>query len=157
MQHHTTRDDATCVLCQAKSEQIIWQDQQIRVIRVTGEQATDFPLYYRVIWRTHVTEFSQLSPAQRKHCMSVVASVESALIKQCAPTKVNLASLGNLVAHLHWHVIARFEWARSGRSRCVLRTWSSYKSYRRSSMSWTTWCSAYSQPLWARGLNPALR
>jgi len=25
------------------------------------------------------------------------------------PTKINLASLGNMVPHLHWHVIARFE------------------------------------------------
>jgi diadenosine tetraphosphate (Ap4A) HIT family hydrolase len=27
-----------------------------------------------------------------------------------APTKVNLATLGNVVPHLHWHVIARFDW-----------------------------------------------
>jgi diadenosine tetraphosphate (Ap4A) HIT family hydrolase len=26
------------------------------------------------------------------------------------PTKINLAALGNVVAHLHWHVIARFDW-----------------------------------------------
>jgi diadenosine tetraphosphate (Ap4A) HIT family hydrolase len=27
-----------------------------------------------------------------------------------APTKINLAALGNMVPHLHWHVIARFDW-----------------------------------------------
>ena len=27
-----------------------------------------------------------------------------------APAKINLASLGNVVPHLHWHVIARYEW-----------------------------------------------
>ena len=27
-----------------------------------------------------------------------------------APTKVNIAALGNMVPHLHWHVIARFDW-----------------------------------------------
>ena len=26
------------------------------------------------------------------------------------PTKINLATLGNVVPHLHWHVIARFDW-----------------------------------------------
>jgi len=26
------------------------------------------------------------------------------------PSKINLASLGNMVPHLHWHVIARFDW-----------------------------------------------
>ena len=25
-------------------------------------------------------------------------------------TKINLATLGNVVPHLHWHVIARFDW-----------------------------------------------
>ncbi|TNY02522.1 HIT family protein, partial [Escherichia coli] len=28
---------------------------------------------------------------------------------QLRPTKVNLASLGNVVPHLHWHIIARFD------------------------------------------------
>jgi len=33
------------------------------------------------------------------------------LVRQhLAPTKVNLASLGNVVAHVHWHVVARFDW-----------------------------------------------
>ena len=27
-----------------------------------------------------------------------------------APAKVNLAAFGNMVPHLHWHVIARFDW-----------------------------------------------
>jgi hypothetical protein len=26
------------------------------------------------------------------------------------PLKVNVASLGNVVPHLHWHIIPRFEW-----------------------------------------------
>jgi diadenosine tetraphosphate (Ap4A) HIT family hydrolase len=32
------------------------------------------------------------------------------LREQLAPTKINLAALGNMVAHLHWHVIARYDW-----------------------------------------------
>jgi diadenosine tetraphosphate (Ap4A) HIT family hydrolase len=27
-----------------------------------------------------------------------------------SPTKMNLATLGNVVPHLHWHLIARFDW-----------------------------------------------
>ena len=38
------------------------------------------------------------------------AEVEQVLLARLAPTKVNLASLGNAVPHLHWHVIARFDW-----------------------------------------------
>lgn len=42
--------------------------------------------------------------------MRVVATVEHVLRRVLAPTKINLASLGNVVPHLHWHVVARFEW-----------------------------------------------
>ena len=42
--------------------------------------------------------------------MEAVARVEEALRKHLGPTKVNLATLGNAVPHLHWHVIARFQW-----------------------------------------------
>jgi diadenosine tetraphosphate (Ap4A) HIT family hydrolase len=36
--------------------------------------------------------------------------VEALMREHLRPTKVNLASLGNVVPHLHWHVIARFDW-----------------------------------------------
>ena len=55
-------------------------------------------------------EFTDLAPAERAECMEAVAAVERVLREQLAPTKVNLASLGNLTPHLHWHVIARFDW-----------------------------------------------
>ena len=38
-----------------------------------------------------------------------VTEIARVLRSLLAPTKVNLASLGNVVPHLHWHVIARFE------------------------------------------------
>jgi diadenosine tetraphosphate (Ap4A) HIT family hydrolase len=40
--------------------------------------------------------------------MRVVFACEAALRQLAAPDKVNLASFGNQVPHLHWHVIARF-------------------------------------------------
>ncbi|MCM2253147.1 MAG: HIT domain-containing protein, partial [Ramlibacter sp.] len=43
-------------------------------------------------------------------CMDAVAQVEQALRAHLRPAKVNLAALGNVVPHLHWHIVARFEW-----------------------------------------------
>ena len=40
--------------------------------------------------------------------MAAVFTVEVAVRKVFQPEKVNLASLGNVVPHLHWHVIPRF-------------------------------------------------
>lgn len=96
-----------CQFCQQAGGEIIWQDENLRLIH---SPEPGFPAFYRVVWQAHVSEFSQLSLAQRQHCMAVVASTEQALIQILKPTKINLASLGNMVPHLHWHIIARFDW-----------------------------------------------
>ena len=63
-----------------------------------------------MVWNAHVAEFSDLAGADRVRCMEAVTLVEQALRQHLAPTKVNIAALGNMVPHLHWHVIARFDW-----------------------------------------------
>jgi diadenosine tetraphosphate (Ap4A) HIT family hydrolase len=42
--------------------------------------------------------------------MELLAWVERLVIRYLQPQKINLASLGNMVPHLHWHVVARFDW-----------------------------------------------
>ena len=96
-----------CPLCAQAGGQLVWRGEKLRVIRA---DEVGFPAFYRVVWNAHVAEFSDLSPADRAHCMDVVVQVEQALRAHLQPTKINLATLGNMVAHLHWHVIARFEW-----------------------------------------------
>jgi diadenosine tetraphosphate (Ap4A) HIT family hydrolase len=61
-----------------------------------------------VILNSHVAEFSDLPAAGRDQLMRVVAAVERAQRTVLKPVKVNIASLGNQVPHLHWHVIPRF-------------------------------------------------
>ena len=96
-----------CVLCAEDGGTLVWRNPQLRVIRA---DEPGFPAFYRVIWQAHTTEFTDLAAASRQHCMEAVAVVEQALRDHLQPVKVNLASLGNQVAHLHWHVIARFAW-----------------------------------------------
>lgn len=67
-----------------------------------------WPGFCRVIWRAHVEEMTDLEPAPRAKLLEVVFALEAALRAVCAPDKVNLASLGNMVPHLHWHVIPRW-------------------------------------------------
>ena len=96
-----------CPLCDADGGLLVFKNDQLRVIQAVE---TGFPAFYRVVWHAHVAEFSDLPPDQRSQCMEVVVSVEKTLREQLQPTKVNLAALGNAVLHLHWHVIARFDW-----------------------------------------------
>lgn len=97
---------STCPLCQPQSETILWQDQQCRVILVDDD---DYPGYCRVIWQQHIAEMTDLSVEQRQHIMSVTYLVERFMRETLLPHKVNLASLGNMVPHLHWHVIPRYQ------------------------------------------------
>jgi diadenosine tetraphosphate (Ap4A) HIT family hydrolase len=94
-----------CELCREPGGLVVHRAAEWRLVRVAD---ADFPAFYRVIWNAHVAEFSDLDPDARQGCMEAVAAVEGALREALAPTKVNLASLGNVVPHLHWHVIARF-------------------------------------------------
>jgi diadenosine tetraphosphate (Ap4A) HIT family hydrolase len=84
---------------------VLWRDGFCRVVAV-GDP--DYPGFCRVILDRHVREMTDLAADERARLMRVVFEVEAALRELLAPEKVNLASLGNAVPHLHWHVIPRF-------------------------------------------------
>jgi diadenosine tetraphosphate (Ap4A) HIT family hydrolase len=85
---------------------VLWRDAACRVVLV---DEPDYPGFCRVIWNAHVKEMTDLAAAEQQHCMRVVFAVEQALRVALNPHKINLASLGNLTPHLHWHVIPRYE------------------------------------------------
>lgn len=99
-----------CPLCREDGGLLIARHDKFRIIRATGADAADFPAFYRVVWNGHVAEWTDLAPVERGELMQAVARVETVLREQLRPSKINLASLGNVVPHLHWHVIARFDW-----------------------------------------------
>lgn len=94
-----------CPLCLQGNEIPVHRENDLRVILVDDR---DYPGYCRVIWNAHVAEMTDLSPAQISRLMDAVFAVEDAQRAVLMPEKINLASLGNVVPHLHWHVIPRF-------------------------------------------------
>jgi diadenosine tetraphosphate (Ap4A) HIT family hydrolase len=114
-----------CAISQNEKDEIVWQDDYCRVIHVTDP---DYPGYYRVILGAHVAEMSDLTLPEQHHLMSVVFAVERSLRALMNPDKINLASFGNVVPHVHWHIIARYVddrhfpesiWGRVQRSGCA--------------------------------------
>jgi diadenosine tetraphosphate (Ap4A) HIT family hydrolase len=97
-----------CALCATAGGEILWQDEACRLVLVGGDEGRDFPGFCRVIWRAHVAEMSDLAASERRHLMNVVFAAELAVRETMQPDKINLASLGNVVPHLHWHVIPRW-------------------------------------------------
>ena len=95
----------SCPLCQPDSAQVLWRDASCRVIWV---EDADYPGFCRVILNAHVKEMTDLPVSERQGLMAVVFAVEAAVRDVVHPDKINLASLGNVVPHVHWHVIPRW-------------------------------------------------
>ena len=96
---------ADCELCKSEGGALVIANEWLRVTLVDEH---NYPGYVRVVWNEHVREMTELGDDERQRLMRTVFAVELAQREVLAPLKINLASLGNMTPHLHWHVIARF-------------------------------------------------
>ncbi len=97
--------DPECLFCSLPAERILWQDDSCAIISADDE---DYPGYLIVIWHGHEKEMTDLTGDDQMCLLSVVSRTEAALRRLLNPDKINLASFGNKVPHIHWHVIPRF-------------------------------------------------
>ncbi len=98
--------EAPCELCIQPGGDVVYRDDNYRIVLVDDER---YPGFCRVIWNAHAKEMTDLSTADRAILIAAVWQVEEAVRDVMQPHKVNVASLGNVVPHLHWHVIPRYE------------------------------------------------
>ena len=99
------RLNASCEFCDSPGGPVLWRNDVCRVVRV-DEPA--YPGFVRVILNRHATEMGDLDAAERDRLMAVVFAVEAAVRETMRPDKMNLASLGNMTPHVHWHVVPRY-------------------------------------------------
>jgi len=85
--------------------ELLHQAEQFRVVLVDDD---NYPGFCRVIWQAHVKEVTDLPELDRMLLMDVLWQVEIVIREVMQPDKINLASFGNMVPHLHWHVIPRY-------------------------------------------------
>lgn len=67
-----------------------------------------FPWLILVPERESVREIAELPPADRAALIEEIARASDVLTRLFHPDKLNVGALGNLVAQLHVHVVARF-------------------------------------------------
>jgi len=67
-----------------------------------------FPGYTLLFTREHVTELFHLDREVRQALMEDVTRVAQALDTVFTPDKMNYELLGNMVPHIHWHLVPRF-------------------------------------------------
>lgn len=94
-----------CELCEQVGGSLLWEDALCRVVNV---EDPDYAGFCRVILKRHSAEMTDLTSEEQLHLIQVVFAVEAVLRRLYQPDKINLASLGNVTPHLHWHVIPRW-------------------------------------------------
>jgi len=97
---------SACELCIQAGGEVIYRDDNYRIVLVDDER---YPGFCRVIWNEHAREMTDLPSASRAILIAAVWQVEEAVREAMEPHKINVASLGNMTPHVHWHVIPRYE------------------------------------------------
>ena len=54
-------------------------------------------------------EFSECSTKEKMEIWRLLDVIEKEMLDFFKPRKINIASFGNYMPHVHWHIMARFE------------------------------------------------
>ncbi len=54
-------------------------------------------------------EFSECSRAEKEVIWNTLDLIEKEMLGYFNPAKINIASFGNMLPRVHWHIMARFE------------------------------------------------
>lgn len=95
-----------CELCRTRHPREFWRNEIAYAIDASDEMN---PGFIRIIAVDHVAEMTDMSNVEAAAIMALVLTTEKAMRRIMNPDKVNLASLGNMVPHVHWHIIARWK------------------------------------------------
>ena len=78
-----------------------------RLIRIEIEES-EIP-WLKVFTQVERKEFSDCSAEEKEAIFIALDIIEKEMISYYQPTKINIASFGNYVPLVHWHIMARFE------------------------------------------------
>jgi len=101
-------NNTDCKMCRRWDE-----DSDLRIVElphsyVILNRDQYFPGYTLLFTKTHATELFHLDRAVRTALMEEISLVAASLFTTYAPAKINYELLGNMVPHIHWHIVPRF-------------------------------------------------
>ncbi len=96
----------SCELCDLSiKENVIFSNRLFRIVHVYDVY---YPGFIRLILNRHVKELSELTTDELSLVFEAIVKIEREIINLMQADKINIASLGNVVPHLHWHIIPRY-------------------------------------------------
>ena len=98
-----------CPMCRKWHDDAELRIAELDHCYVTLNRDQFFPGYCFVFSKEHVTELFHLDLQTRQSVIEEVNRVAETLHDVFRPTKMNYELLGNMVPHMHWHLVPRFE------------------------------------------------
>jgi diadenosine tetraphosphate (Ap4A) HIT family hydrolase len=86
------------------NEDIIFENSHIKI---EIEKST-IP-WFKIFSIKKYKEFSEASDIVKNHILLALDVIEKKMLEELNPTKINIASFGNYLPHLHFHIMARFQ------------------------------------------------
>lgn len=97
-----------CLMCRKWQEDADLRIAELDYCYVLLNRDQFFTGYSFVFAKAHVTELFHLDVTTRQGIIEEVNAVAAALHRTFTPTKINYELLGNMVPHMHWHLVPRF-------------------------------------------------
>lgn len=87
-----------------KKADSIWENDHLRI----EIEKSEIP-WLKVFTKVPYREMSEVPPALRNDIYTTLNIIEKEMLSYYKPAKINIASFGNYMPHVHWHIMARFE------------------------------------------------
>ena len=97
----------SCPMCRRWNEDSDLQIAELEHSFAVLNRDQFFPGYTLLFTRQHITELFHLDRDVRSGLMEEVSRVAGALFTLFRPDKINYELLGNMVPHIHWHLVPR--------------------------------------------------
>ncbi len=82
----------------------IWENEHLR-IEIEKSEIPWLKIFTKIPYR----EMSEVPLEIKRQIYTLLDLIEREMLSYYKPAKINIASFGNYMPHLHWHIMARFE------------------------------------------------
>ncbi|MBI5484392.1 MAG: HIT family protein [Deltaproteobacteria bacterium] len=101
-------NNTDCPMCRRWEEDADLRIAELEHSYVILNRDQFFPGYTLLFTKNHATELFHLDRDVRNGLMEEVSRVAKVLFDVFSPAKINYELLGNMVPHMHWHIVPRF-------------------------------------------------
>jgi len=85
-------------------QNVIWQNSNFYI-----EKHNSLLPWVKLFTKNSYKELTDIPFDIKMEMFGLIENIEAALIEFYKPDKINIASFGNMLPHMHWHIIARFK------------------------------------------------